>query len=181
MDGNIIKPEEQYFIQQIEVWITREGRGVVEDRHVTADNHDYYKIFGKETRYVIKHYVQSRQSPAVLYTRPLQEEAYFASSVVRPTRKYRQELDNTFFKYYDDAEEVLNNIIYFILWLKNLPTLPKKATKLIKDRNDYLLRARASSPEMELIRQSQVGLTVKRRDQLGKLARDLAEERDLIQ
>lgn len=176
-----IKAEDQYFIQEIEVWITRQGRGVVEDRHVrTEEDHVYYKITGREKRYVIRHYVQSRQEPKALYERPLANEAYFASSVVHTTRHYIRELDNTFFKYYDDADEVLENIKSFIQWLRKIPTLKnKKQMKEIKEKNEYLLKDRPVFPEMELIRQSQVGLKVKRRSDLKGLARHNQDALDL--
>jgi len=177
----MIKAEAQYFIQEVEVWITREGRGVVEDRHVTQWNHDYYKIVGREKRYVIRHYVQSRQEPKALYERPLANEAYFASGCCNATRHYRREIDNTFFRYFDDAEEVLNNIISFIQWLRNIKGLNKKQMKMIHEKNDYLLKDRPAFPEMELIRQSQIGLQVKRRSDLKGLARFNQDEEDLIE
>jgi hypothetical protein len=72
-----VKAEEQYFIYSKEVWITREGNGIVEDRHLkTQQNHIYHKVVGRETRYIIRGASGNIYMPANLYENLLSQDAY---------------------------------------------------------------------------------------------------------
>jgi hypothetical protein len=175
-----MKAEDQYFIAEVEVFITRNGNGIVEERHLKTDeDHKYYKVSGKETRYVIYGASGIKMLPATIYTSKLKDECYFASGVIRKTNSYIRELDNTYFKFYDDAEEVLKNIILFISWLRNKPKITGVKMKKIKARTDHLLMEVHAIPEVDQIRMLQAGLKVKRRSELKPLALELQNELDL--
>jgi hypothetical protein len=177
-----VKAEDQYFIHIEKVWITREGNGIVECRHLkTKEDHEYYKVVGREDRYVIYGASGRVFLPASLYETPLSGEGYFASGFVSKTRQYLREIDRTWFKYYDDAEEVLNNLVKFTLWAKRIPDLAIKTTikKRLINQTKLLVRDVADTREVALIRTSATGLKVKNRKDLKPLARELADERDL--
>lgn len=177
-----MKPEEQFFIHPVEVWITREGNGIVEDRHLKCQSdYEYYKVVGKEVRYVIRGCNGIVFLPSTLYERFLSGDGSFASSVVNRTRKYQRELDMTWFKYYDDAEEVLNNLIKFILWAKTIPKINIKNVmkKKLINQTKHLTVDVVDTRATALIRESVSGLEVKKRNDLSPLAKDLAEEMDL--
>jgi len=177
-----MKAEDQYFIAEVEVWVVRKGLGIVEERHLKSEeHHKYYQVDGKETRYVICGASGRKMLPATIYSSHLQGDCYFASGFLKTTRTYRRELDKTYFKFYDDAEEVLKNIILFISWLRNIPKMNKNALKKIKAKTDYLLMDAHPTQEMEQMRALQAGLKVKRRSELKPLALDLQNELDLAE
>lgn len=175
--------EDQYFIEQVMVYVTRGGMGVVDSRHIKSDDDsEYYKVSGLEERYVIRGASGIKHMPHTIYESHLSGECFFASGLLRTTKKYRRELDSTYFKYYDDAEIVMNNITKFIRWAKKLPTtLPKKTIKKISNQTSHITSDVADTQEAQRIRASQVGLKIKRRSELSPLAKDLAEERDWCQ
>lgn len=175
-----MKAEDQYFISQELVWITRNGNGIVEDRHLkTEEDHKYYQVVGRETRYVIRGVNGIKHKPALIYETPLKYECFFLSGYTRPTRKYLRELDNTYFKYYDDAEEVMVNIQRFVKCLKTLPNIDNKTRKKIGIIAAHLIVDVHDTVEAARIRVYQTGLKVKRRSELSPLARDCASELDL--
>jgi hypothetical protein len=178
-----MKAEDSLFISQEQFYVTRNGNGIVEARHLKcANDYTYYKVVGLETRYVIRGVSGVKYLPDLIYTTPIKHECFFASSVCTVTRRYVRELDRTYFKYYDDAEEVLLNIIRFIKWSKNIGKIKLKKGQMtaIKLMTQDLVMDVLDTPEAERIRTSQVGLEVKRRSELKPLARDLADELDLL-
>ena len=172
---------ESYQIEPVECWISRGGLGVVEDHNVkTKDDHVYYKIEGRETRYCIIRPTRRLQQPSLIYETPTKNECFFASGLIRQTRNFIRPLDRTYFKFFDDAEEVKNNIISFITWLQKVPTLnlKKMDKKGIMNTYGHLLMDVPPTPEWEKI----LNLTyvAKKRSDLSPLARDLQDELDLI-
>ena len=177
-----MKAEEQYFIAEVEVYVTRNGLSIVQEHHLKSEEHfKYYQVDGKEKRYVIYGASGIKMLPSTIYSTHLQGDCFFASGFVRTTRVYRRELDKTYFKFYDDAEEVLKNIILFITWLRNKPTTIKKMEmKRIKAKTDYLMEDVHATQDVEQIRMLQAGLKVRKRSELKPLALDLQNELDLV-
>ena len=174
-----MKSEEQYYIGEVEVYVTRDGNGIVEDRHLKTDeDYKYYRVSGKEIRYRICGHSGPKHMPARLYESHIQGQCYFASSVCYETRKYIRPLDSTYFKYFDDAEEVLKNIINFTKWSKNLPKgLKKMQMKRIVAAVEDLI---ADVPSMPNQNQYLNGSSPKKiRKNLSPFARDLEDEMDL--
>lgn len=172
--------EDQFLIIPVECWITRNGNGVVEDRHVKSEeDHKYYRIQRRETRYrIIRASGVPIYLPSLTYETPLMGEAYFASGVVRKTRRYIRELDKSWFKFYDDADEVRQNIIKFILWLKNPPKISKTQMKKIMSLCGYLIQD--VHPTQEWVRLSKIEFDLKKRKDLSPLKRELQDELDLF-
>ena len=174
--------EDQFKIIELELWITREGNGYVDERHLkTEKDYEYYKVLGKQTRYAIMKASGILHLPHLIYETPTKNECYFASGVLRSTPVYQREFDTTYFKYVDDAELVLKNIQRFISWLRNLPkiTLPKVQMKKILATYGHLIQD--VHPTQEWERLSKIEFVGKRRSDLAPLAKDLAEEQDFVQ
>lgn len=179
----MIQAEDQYYIRQVEVYVSRNGNGIVDERHLkTEDDFKYYKIDGMETRYVICGQYGIHGLPHRIYEGALQDECYFASSVCLTTRRYIRQLDTTYFKYFDDAEEVLNNIIRFIKWLRTVPTLklkPAQIKNIIKE-NSHHLKAVPDFPEGSVIQVTKSSLGIKLRSELKGINLYNQNELDLV-
>lgn len=176
-----MKAEDQYIIDEVEIWVSRNETSFVDERHLkTPEDHLYYKVDGKQTRYVICGNYGNAYLPASIYESAIRAECYFASGLIKPTRQYQRKLDHTYFRFYDDAEEVKNNIITFLQWLRKVPTLDLKKMKMkeIVERNSHFLQDVA--PTQEWMTRSKRIINGKRRSDLNSLQRDLADERDLI-
>lgn len=176
-----IPSEDQYYIKEVKVFITREGNGVVDRRHLkTPEDYAYYKVVGEETRYVICGAYGIHGSPARIYEGGLENECYFASGICSKTRRYVRKLDHTYFVFYDDAEEVLNNIIVYIKWLKkvHLLNLKKAQIKKILNENNHFMQ---DVPDFQERITLKAGSNVKMRSGLSKLERFLQDEKDLIE
>jgi len=179
----MIKAEDQYYIRQVEVFVCREGRSLVDERHLkTEKDYEYYQVDGKEIRYVICDHHGVRGRMARIYEGAIQDECYFASSVCAPTRKYIRLLDNTYFKFYDDAEEVLNNATNFIKWLKTVPTLNLKQAQIknIMKMNEHLIKDVPDFQEMALTQALNSTLKLKMRSDLKGLELFNQNELDLV-
>ena len=174
-----MKNEDQWFILAIAVWICRDGNGIVSD-HIPLSEHAYHQVSGREIRYVIHKYSGRDFLPHLNYESPISEYCPQASSFMSPTRKYQKELDRTYFKYYDDAEEVLNNIITFCKWIKTFKSKDKKINKKILEGCHHLLKDVPDSPELQSFRQSMNGLSAKRRDQLSPKEKLSQDQKDLV-
>lgn len=176
-----MKAEDQYLIRKVEVWVTREGKGIVEERHLkTPEDHVYYKVVGKQERYVVCGIYGICYLPAQIYESAIRDECYFASGIIRPTRKYLRELDRTYFRFYDDAEEVKNNIIVFLQWLRKVPTMGLKRMKekaIVETYRDLIRDVHATQEWTEA---SKIICEGKKRSDLASFARSLADERDLV-
>ncbi len=173
--------EDQFQIIELELFITRDGNGYVDERHLkTPEDFEYYKVLGKQTRYAIIKVSGILYLPHLIYETPTKNECYFASGVLRPTPIYQREFDTTYFKYVDDAERVLNNIRNFISWLKTVPKikLPKAQAKKILGAYGHLIKDAPPTPEWE--RLSKIVFVGKKRSDLSPLAKDLAEEQDFV-
>lgn len=179
-----MKSEESFFIEEVTVRTTRNGKGIVEERHIQSEADIRYYQASKETenRYRIWWHYGPIRNPACLYRVPAETDLYYFSGNLNATRKYLRELDQTYFKFYDDAEEVLNNIILFIQWLKNPPAKLKEKKTFLKILEKYqsLITDKAVSAEWVKTRQSQIGLQPKRRDALTRLRREVQDEMDLV-
>jgi len=176
-----MKAEDQYLIDQVEVWVCREGKGIVEERHLkTPEDFIYHKVLDKQTRYVIIKPSGIIHLPHLIYETPINNECYFASGYLRSSRKYLRPLDATYFKFLDDAELVKNNIISFIRWLRTVKTsrLQKMQKKTILLTYGDLLREALATPEWETI--SKRIWTGKNRKDLAPFRRDLQDELDFL-
>jgi hypothetical protein len=179
----MISAEDQYYIRQVEVYVSRNGNGVVDARHLKTENDFvYYKIDGMETRYVICGQYGIHGLPHRIYEGALQNECYFASSVCRSTRKYVRKLDETYFKFYDDAKEVLDNIVRFIKWLRQVPNLKLKPIQIknIMKENEHFLKAVPDFPEIELTQALMNTLVIRNREDLKGLEKFKQDELDLV-
>lgn len=108
--------EDQFAIVEFEAWIVRDGKGMTIHKSVYGD--DPSSTLDK--RYKILNANGTGQfQPADFYTSPCSDECVHAGAFMERTRKYKRDLDRTYFKFYDDADEVKQNMIRFILWLKN--------------------------------------------------------------
>lgn len=164
-----MKPWDAYFIHQKQYRISRGGKGIVSNHVQLEGNEDYYHFTGLETRYTIRG-VNGNVNHA-LYSCHTQHECQFCS--LATTRQYLRTLDETYFKFYDDAEEVLKNIQQFLKWLPTVEkmSLPKVKKKAILDKCKDLMRDVPSSLDWESMRASQIGLPVKRRNELKGIQR----------
>lgn len=179
----MIKAEEQYYIASVEVNICREGKSIVDSRHFkTPADYRYYKFQRKEVRYVIRNAYGVCYLPHRIYEGAIQHECFFASGVCKVTRKYVRDLDKTYFKFFDDAEEVLINITKFISWLRTVPTLNLKNVqkKHIMQENEHFLRDVPDFPDPELIQALRNTLVIKKRSDLKALSLFHQNELDLV-
>lgn len=184
-----MKNEDQFFINIQDVLVCRSGNNILSP-FIVEDQIDYYgslenvykyhQVTGWESRYVIMKSSGRDYIPRLNYESPISDICPQASVIINPTRKYKRELDDTYFKYYDDAEEVLNNIINFCKWLKKkIPTMSKKDSKKMLYLCEYLMKDVPDSQDLQQIRQSMIGLQVKRRSDLSSLERFNQDELDL--
>ncbi len=172
---------ESYKIFPIDCWVTECRNRIISDKNVKSQaDHDYYKILRRDTRYRITRPTGSLYLPHLIYETPTKNECYFASGIIKQTRNYIHDLDKTYFRFYDDAEEVKNNIISFIKWLQTVPKIRLKNVRTKEIMNIYgsLLADVPTTQEWE----KALSLTFKeeRRSDLSPLAMDLQEESDLI-
>jgi hypothetical protein len=175
-----MKAEDQFVIHEVEIHVTREGKGIVDSRHLkTKEDYQYYKVSGIEKRYVIVGPSGIKMMPHLIYENAVAGYFFFISGLFKSTRKYIREIDYTYFKYYDDAEEVLNNLIKFILWMKSYKPRGKKDVNAMKKYISLSMDV-PDSQEIERIRQLNLGLNPKMRKNLSPLAKDLAEAKDLL-
>lgn len=178
--------EDQYFIRQIQIYVCREGKGYVDERHLKIGDPidsgllNYYKVSGLETRYEIFDNNGPVFLPASRYEQFTRTSLSYLQSKISPTRRYKLELDRYKFRYYDDAEEVLESIIFFISWLKKNPNGKNKKEKDSLKKALHFMEDVHPIADWQKIKMSQVGLQVKRRSDLSPLAREIADERDLI-
>jgi hypothetical protein len=158
-----MKAEDSYFICEVEVYPVMDGRFIMYP-HV-MNNRKYYKAGPIETRYVIRRPLGIANEH--VYKSQIQTTCCMFESKLAPTNRYIRTIDASYFKYYDDAEEVLNNIILFILWIKEIAVTRKWEKQFVKiaKENEFLVRDTDDSPEEALIRASQIGLKVKRRSE----------------
>ena len=176
--------ENCFFIEQVVVRTTRNGNGIVDERHIRCDDDlRYYQASEKtEVRYRIWSHHGSMEDPSSLYRTPLEKDVFYASGHLRPTHQYLRKLDQTYFKFYDDAESVMHNIISFLQWLKNPPKKLLETSKFQKILKKYqpLITKKTVSAEWGKTKALQDGLRVKRRDALTRLQREIQDEMDLV-
>jgi len=180
----MIKAEEQYYIKTVEVNVCRAGKSIVHDRHFkTPEDYKYYQFQQKEIRYVIMDSYGISYLPHRIYEGAIQHECFFASGVCNITRRYARDLDKTYFKFYDDAEEVLININKFISWLRIVPTLNLKKIQIkhIMEGSEHFLRDVPDFPDPELIQALKSSLIIKKRSDLKGLKLFHQNELDLVE
>lgn len=184
-----MKNEDQFFINAITVLICRNGHGILSD-HIPEEQSDYYggldkvyeyhQVVGYETRYVIMQHNGICYLPHINYESPISDICPSASNEINSTRKYKRELDTTYFKYYDDAEEVMNNIISFCKWLKRkIPEMSKKDLKKVMFRCEHLIKDVPDSQELQKMRQLMIGFPGRGRCDLSSLERVKQDDLDL--
>lgn len=190
-----MKAEDQYIIVQTPCYITRDGQGIITNRKLIEDdgpdlvehNKKYYKVCADEIRYVVMYPciaggISVLGYPANRYLSAMRNECFMAYGFINQTRKYKLFLDNTYYKFYDDADEVIQNLIKFTKWLKNIPqTMAKRTIKEIMNKNEYLIKDAPDTLEWQRAKASQHGLSVKTRNSLNRLQRETVDERDLIE
>jgi hypothetical protein len=156
--------EDSYYICEIQVHPTNNGNNVMMP-HV-MDNAEYYNAGPIETRYIIRNPLG--MVTEYIYKNQSNDSCVRFQEHMIVTRKYIRPIDGKYFKYYDDAEEVLENIKRFIQWIKKKATIrfPGKKTLAILEENRFLIRNTSYSAEQQAMRDSQIGLKVKRRSEL---------------
>lgn len=140
-----------------------------------------------ESRYVIYGHEGVEYLPSRAYKNYISDSGIVFPNA-KKTREYKREVDETYFKYYDDAEEVLENIKALINWLDSLRlrNLKKKAQKKTSSKQkptpgtDHVwTREIAVTSDWARLKNSMNGCAVRRRSDLSPLMRDLADEQDL--
>lgn len=171
-----LDPDKCYAIEKVNVHI--EGRRVVEEPFWK----NVREKLNIEERYVIR---RCDNEFSVLseefYTHACRDECARASNSLRRTRKYKNPIDSEYFRYYDDALEVKENIVAFVEWLiKKSPGLPQREFKKVMTRNETKMMYRHVKNQKwwnKVILND--GSDVKMRKELPELERELADERDL--
>ncbi len=114
--------------------------------------------------------------PQRIYESAIETDCYGFKYHVAKTNKYKKEIDSWAFKYYDDADEVLENIKSYILWAKN------NQTKKIATITAMTIKNFNPSPEWLEMKALSIGLKEKKiRNNLSSFQKMIAEEQDLIE
>lgn len=163
-----MKSFEQFRIVEREVYISKE--------YFAMSNHaalsDGYA--SKELRYCICGSTGVRYLPASVYEGFMRNECMAFSSYYIKTRNYKKDLDKTYFRYYDDAKEVLDNLVSFYRWAHN--QTQKKMVKVLMEIKADVMEYQNLDPTILY----PIGLPEKMRKNLSPLARMFADDRDLV-
>lgn len=152
-----------HFIAEVKIYINSSGK-------YRASDHVGEKMnYPCETRYCVCNHSGPIMEPECLYKTPMASHCAGASPWLKPTRRYKEPLDKTYFKYYDDAEEVLHNIERFITWLKN-----QTGKKIVKGWWMSLTKEHPDTLDAASMRASKIG-SPKKRSELTGLLKDMAE------
>ena len=177
-----MKAEDAFVIMEVDIYITRDGNSYVDERHLkTEDDFRYYGVTKKEKRYVIVGPSGIKMHASCVYEMAMSDFGGYISALFKITRRYKKDFDKTYFRFYDDAEEVVENIRRFIQWLKKPTKVLGKVERRKAKKYLHLLLDAPSSQEWALTIASPVGSNPKLRKNLDNLGRHLAEERDLLQ
>jgi len=169
-----MKSEDSFYIHEMELYFRNNGKNVIYP-HVVERDPEYFKGAVPSKRYVIMSPIGIHNH--TLYSSLISIELPQAQQHLNTTRRYAREVDSTYFKYYDDAEEVMNNIISFIKWIKDRVNTNKartmnevKAMDKMRERCIHLIRDRFYTDEEISIKDSMVGRDVLLRSKQSSVA-----------
>lgn len=165
---------EKVIIIEKKVWINH--RGVIPNHVIEQDGAKTHSA-KQDTRFCIATDSGIIQDPACI-PRNVTADNPEATRYVHTTRRYKHEVDKTYFRFFDDAEEILNNIIALIEWLEKTKTMDmNRKRKKLAEKHYHLTELRDIREEILALR---IESSSKTRENLDSLHRDLADERDLI-
>lgn len=160
----LFNPESKYPMQHpCGSWIKEED--AIKEKRYAIHGHD---TFGLTVEYL----------PARIYESLIDDVCFNARySAIKKTNKYKKEVDSWLFKYYDDADEVMQNIIRFISWAK------KNQTKKIKKVTGKLIKDFSPSKGWLEKKVLSIGLneSAKRRKSLSSFRQEVESEMDLLE
>lgn len=175
-----MKPEDQFFIAERKLIINSARDGIITPH---AFELPYHEGAEEQTRYMIYKCSGPCRAQA-LYSGLLDSE--FGSSLnqhLLPCRSYIRKLDSYAFKYIDDAEQYLTNVVNFVRWLrKQIETsTTKKLNKLKAKVSFYILTGEQwDTADTAKMRALNNGLKGKRREELKGFRRSLEDSKDLL-
>lgn len=163
-----------YWIEEINVRVNR-GRLVIKASQADKD----LQGFKDEKRYVVCGSLGTT-SVTGLVRSLVQDFPRLANETIDYARRYINDIDNTYFKFLDDAEWACNNINSCVEWLnKNNIKFNAKQKRLFEKYKFVTTHKISCSPKEERMKALSLTLKGRRRADLTESQRDLLEARDI--
>lgn len=162
--------EDTLFVLPVSVYITQRG-GIITRPLLESDG-----VCVQELRYQLEDGTGYRHYTARTFNSSISDECRFAGLSPLPHFK-----EDGYYRFYDDCEQVVESWKRLIRWMKQAHLqLNKKDYKKVYAQWQNLIQ-RTPYPGWEKMKASTIGMPVKRRADLGPLARDMADRRDFVE